>query len=140
MKEICIVNNGENINKIKYMYNDNTLKQSNNKIKGFNYVELKSGSDDIIIVKNYRPYFLYKMKDGETLLDIVAKGFNVDSGDNVVANDIVILSKPNSLRHVVKPLETLEKIASKYNISKVDIMTTNNLKTDKLFVGQILWI
>ncbi|MBE5758150.1 MAG: LysM peptidoglycan-binding domain-containing protein [Clostridiales bacterium] len=140
MKEICIINNGENINKIKYMYNDNTLKQSNNKIKGFNYVELKSGSDDIIVVKNYRPYFIYKMKDGETLLDIVAKGFNVDNGDNVVANDIVILSKPNSLRHVVKPLETLEKIASKYNILKVDIMTTNNLKTDKLFVGQILWI
>ena len=44
------------------------------------------------------------------------------------------------ISHVVKPAETLKNIAEKHNISEEEIIKKNNLKTRKLFIGQILKI
>ena len=44
------------------------------------------------------------------------------------------------ITHIVKPIETLVKIANKYNLTVDKIMSDNQLKTDKLFIGQTLKI
>lgn len=42
--------------------------------------------------------------------------------------------------HIVKPTETLQTIADRFDLSKEKIMADNALKTDKLFIGQMLKI
>lgn len=42
--------------------------------------------------------------------------------------------------HYVKPTETLTEIAKKHNTTVEKLMADNNLKTDKLFIGQSLKI
>ncbi len=40
--------------------------------------------------------------------------------------------------HVVKPMETIKKLAEQYNTTEQELQKWNNLKTEKLFIGQIL--
>jgi len=140
MKEVCFINKGENINKFRYLYNNNLLKLSDDKLFNNNYLTVKDGSDEIIIVKNYLPYFIYNISKKDNVLDIMARGFNVDSSREICENDVVVLTKPHQLKHIVKPLENLDKIANIYSITKDEIIKLNGLQTDKVFVGQILWI
>ena len=42
--------------------------------------------------------------------------------------------------HIVKPMESLQIISQKYNISVNDLVKFNNLKSNRLFVGQTLII
>ena len=73
-------------------------------------------------------------------MDIMSKGYDVQGVSAVNTNDLIIISKPKSIRYIVKPLESLEEISNKFNIDKKIIMETNNLTSDRLFIGQILWI
>ena len=116
------------------------LKLSDDKLFNNNYLTVKDGSDEIIIVKNYLPYFIYNVSKKDNVLDIMARGFNVDSSREICENDVVVLTKPHQLKHIVKPLENLDKIANIYSITKDEIIKLNGLQTDKVFVGQILWI
>lgn len=50
----------------------------------------------------------------------------------VTVNDFIL--------HHVKPAETLEQIAVEHNVSCEEIMSYNNLKMRKLYIGQILKI
>ena len=86
------------------------------------------------------PLFKYVVCGDDNYLDILARGFKIDSAKDVKSNDTIILSKPRSIRYVVSPLETLDEIALKFGVTKIDIMQNNSMKTEKLFVGQILWI
>lgn len=141
MKEIYLLNKGDSVGKLQYELN--TIKQfqvSNNKVLEHSFVTLEEGNDDIVVVRNYTPYIEYKMKKNETLMDIMARGFEVGGASFADENDCLILSKPRSIRYVVQPLERLSDIANKFNMQKEYIMEINNLNTDKLFVGQILWL
>ena len=141
MKEIYLINQGDSIDKIKYEYGINeNLVLSNNRIFGYKYVEIKSGNDEIILVKNYLPYYTYKVQKNESILDILARGYKLDNVDTIKNGDTLILSRPKSIRYVVKPLEKIEDIANKFGIDVDYIKHTNDLKSNKLFVGQILWI
>ncbi len=54
-------------------------------------------------------------------------------------NDCITLFKRNKNDvYVVKILDTLNSVCLKYNLNKNDLIKLNNLKTEKLFVGQIL--
>ena len=110
------------------------------KVFDYNYVDLRDGTDDLMIVRNYLPYYEYRVKKNETLMDLLSIGYKVDNTRDLSEGDIVILSKPKSIRYVTKPLEKLSDISKKFGISEKYIMETNNLNGDKLFVGQILWI
>lgn len=44
------------------------------------------------------------------------------------------------IKHIVKPTETLEDIAKKYDISVEKIVKDNELQTHKLFIGKCLKI
>lgn len=140
MKEICVINQGENLKKIEYnmgiFINKSSIQEMN--IRGMRSVILNEGQNNIIVVRNYNPYIIKKQKKEETLLDIYAKGFVV-IGDNEYCDEIVI-QKSIGVKYNVKPLEKIGDIARKFDVSKDYIMDTNNLKTEKLFIGQVLVI
>ena len=140
MREIYLLNKGDTVDKIKYELGVNNINISNEKVFGYKFAEIEKGSDDISIVKNYLPLFTYVVDSDDNYLDILARGFKIDSAKDVKSNDTIILSKPRSIRYVVSPLETLDEIALKFGVTKIDIMGNNAMKTEKLFVGQILWI
>lgn len=140
MREIYLLNNGDSIKKISFELGKENIKVAPDKLFGYKYAIIESGTDDISVVKNYLPAFVYKVKKEDNYLDILARGFTIDSNDNINADDIIILKKPRSIRYVVSPLETLDQIAYKFGTKEEDIMINNNLSTNKLFVGQILWI
>ena len=141
MKEIYLLNKGDSVDKIKYEYGlSHELKISDKKVFNYNYVDLSEGLDDVMIVRNYLPNYEYRVKKNETLMDLLSIGYKVENTRDLSEGDIVILSKPKSIRYVTRPLEKLSDIARKFGITEKYIMETNNLNGDKLFVGQILWI
>ncbi len=54
------------------------------------------------------------------------------------AGDFALVEFNNGVEYVVKPLDTLQQIAKKFDVKKEDIIKINNLKSEKLFIGQIL--
>ncbi len=91
--------------------------------------------------------FYYRVKIDDTLDEIYSR-FNT-SKENVLRNndDIPLypgewirITQNDYITHIVKPTETLEQIAIKYNIDILEIKQKNNLTSDKLFIGQILKI
>ena len=42
--------------------------------------------------------------------------------------------------YIVKPMDTLDAVSLKFGVDKENIITENNLKTEKLFIGQKLKI
>lgn len=140
MREIYLLNNGDSVQKAMTECNIENVEVAQDKVLGYRYVITKNGADDIIVVKNYLPMYVYKVSKEDNYLDILARGFKTDANENIQEGDIIILQKPSSIRYVVAPLETLKGIANKFGIDEKDILINNNLNTDKLFVGQILWI
>lgn len=86
-----------------------------------------------------------KTKPGITILKNVEYLELIDD-ENLVGNDKTVsksgdytmVKRCSCEKHVVKPLETLETIAKKSNLSVEYIIKTNSLKTTNLFIGQIL--
>ena len=141
MKEIYLLSQGDSINKIKHEYHaEKLLSKSKDKLFGFDYVELNNGIDDIYVVRNYYPYIVYNAQNTDTIIDIMSRGFDCGGVNSIGEGDKLIIYKPKSIRYVVKPLENIDNIANKFGIKKENIIETNALKTEKLFVGQILWI
>ena len=140
MREIYLMNKGDTLDKIKYELGVDNITISDEKVFGYKFAEIERGSDDVTIVKNYLPLFSYIVENDDNYLDILARGFKIDSAKEVITGDTIILSKPRSIRYVVSPLETLDEIALKFGVSKINIMQNNSMRTEKLFVGQILWI
>ena len=87
------------------------------------YQVVKEGLNDIILIKNYE----YKeIKEIEvSVLGVKTKKYTIE---NIV----------NETKYVVQPLDTLESIAKKLNKDREEILNKNNLKTEKLFIGQVL--
>ena len=141
MREIYMLNKGDSVDKIKYEYNMNSsMVVLENENYNFRYVEINKGIDDISIVRNYLPYYEYVIKPGDTIMDIMSRGFKVHSLNSIETGDMVILNKPKSIRYVARPLEKMADIAKKFGITEEYLMNVNNITTNKLFVGQILWI
>lgn len=88
------------------------------------YKIINKGTDDIVIVKNYK-YRCLKCPDVSVLSD---------------QSQYKIVDVENRESYIVKPLDTLNSIAKSHNISVEELKKTNELKNDKLFIGQILKI
>lgn len=140
MREIYLLNNGDSLKKIGITSSCNDIKIAEDRLFGYRYAITKSGTDDIILVKNYLPAYVYTLKKEDNYLDILARGFKIEGSENITKGDTIILKKPNSIRYVVSPLESIDDVCYKFGIDKKDLMINNQLKTEKLFVGQILWI
>ena len=140
MREIYLLNMGDSIDRVRYEYGDREYELSGDMVLNKRYITLEKGTDDITIVRNYLPLFEYKLSSEENMMDIMARGFEILNKEDDDIGDTLLLSKPKSIRYVVSPLENLEDIAKRFGVSKGSIISSNSLRTDKLFVGQILWI
>jgi len=141
MKEICLINKGDNIEKLIYTFNlKDGFKFSSDRVLDKEYIILQDGINDITIVRNYNPYFIKKLSNSESMLDIYSQGYEAVAGCNTNNSNEVLIRKMSGVRYVVGPLEKLEDICKKFALTPDDIMKSNNLSTSKLFVGQILII
>lgn len=102
---------------------------------------------EIKIVKNKN--FLYKVKEGETLLSISNKFKILEktlieenhlASNQLLKGDCLFISCENAQIYVVQPLDNLNKLAQKFNVSPETIMQKNNLTSKTLFIGQKLVI
>ena len=91
---------------------------------------------------------IYFVKQGETLSSIADKFKTTKEiiiEDNqlteVEEGDILWIRKRNMSVYVVKPADTLQKVAQKNGVSEAHIREVNKLKSDSLYVGQkiIIW-
>ncbi len=65
------------------------------------------------------------------------------SANNLAEEDIkegvlLFVSVPDGRRYVVKPFDTIRKIAEKFEVSEAAILEFNNIK--QIFLGQIIYI
>lgn len=89
--------------------------------------------------------FFYRVSDEK--LNLFAE-FNTSKENLLRNNDKIRLYagewvkvKVNDYKtHCVKPMETLKQIANKYNVEMDYLKQKNDLKTDRVFIGQILKI
>ena len=141
MQKIYLLRENEPLEKIAKIFNQesSSIRKSPNKILGYNYAILEDGASDIILIENYHPPRIYKVLESDTKESILSKGYEFQN-EQIEENDIILLTKIEGKKHIVRPLETLENIANSYFIDKADIINRNNLKTEKLFIGQILWV
>ncbi|MBQ7351938.1 MAG: LysM peptidoglycan-binding domain-containing protein [Clostridia bacterium] len=143
MKEICIINKGDNLKKIAMDYGltiDNVSNINLDSDWHFQYIDLNNNTDEITLVKNYNCVYLRKIRDGEGVLDVYASGLEPFADSSIIQGEMAVLSKPQGFRYSVKPLDTLEKIAKTYGVLEDDIIQKNGLTSNKIFVGQILLI
>lgn len=91
--------------------------------------------------------FFYRIQKGDDF-NMLFEKFNVTK-ENVLRNndgidlypgEWVKITQNDYISHIVIPTETLEIVAKKYGISAEKIYGDNNLKSSKLFIGQLLKI
>ena len=91
--------------------------------------------------------FLYRVKENDNILDLCMK-FNTGKSNIIRNNNKIdlytgewIKIKVNDyLSHFVKPMETVSKIAKQYNLSIEKLKADNNLKENRLYIGQLIKI
>lgn len=121
ISQIC----GESVEKIK------ELNENNNN----NYVYVPNKKSGVSLICNFNKDLLVKV-DLDDDINNLKKMYNLKN--NVEVGDMFIVNQNE--KYVVKPLDTMDKIAEKLGVNKDYIMNKNNLKTDKVFIGQILII
>ncbi len=91
--------------------------------------------------------FFYRIKEDDTSKTI-CMSLNTSNPNilrnnpkiNYYAGEWVKITTNKYKLHIVKPLETLPKIAEKYNTTEGKIIADNHLTQEKLFIGQQLKI
>ena len=94
---------------------------------------------------NNNKFIWYRIQKHDNLTTIIER-FNT-SPNMIVRNNptvdyyegemIKILINPQHT-HIVKPMETLDDVANKYDVEVDTLMRLNNLNSKRLFIGQIL--
>ena len=101
-----------------------------------------------ILEKDKKDKFLYICQRDDTLESIMDK-FNLTKEEFLYDNPLfssvyegcmLLISGIDRKKIIVKPLQTLFDIAKEYNMTVEDLISMNNLKSDKVFVGMQLII
>lgn len=99
------------------------------------YVYVPDSPSGVSKLGNFNKDLIVKV-DNDDDIEQLKKKYNIkhdlEIGDMFIVNALE--------KYVVRPLDTLEKIADRLGVTTNYIVNKNNLKTDKLFVGQILII
>ena len=88
---------------------------------------------------------LYQVQRGETIEQLSNRFANcklVRNNPSIMAYEgeiIKIIRQPRK-RHIVKPMENLDIIASRNNTTAEKLVELNNLTSNRLFVGQTIII
>ena len=101
-----------------------------------------------IKILNYRPTknVFYRVQKTDTLESIahdfgITKSYILQNNKNCLyEGQVLFLPETNLSTYVVKPFDTIQKIASTYGKSVEDIKQKNNMETDFVFVGQKLFL
>lgn len=90
---------------------------------------------------------LVLVKKGDTLQEI-AQCYNTHT-HNIIRNnpnielyegEMVIIVRNNKKTHIVKPMQSLKSIALQHQTTVDNLIKINNLKSTRLFVGQMLML
>lgn len=118
----------------------NKSKKIENLFDGHSATILYEGEDNgIYYLKNYKKDELRKITKDDTIELLSKEGYTV-SKENFYINNVLLKRAVFDDIYIVKPLDTLEKISNLLNLEKEIIIKLNNLKTEKLFIGQQLKI
>ena len=91
--------------------------------------------------------FFYQVQYGEDEAEIIRR-FNT-SRENIKRNNNSIPYYQGEWLHIkvndyetyiVKPMDTIERIAEQYSISVHDLISSNNLQSRRLYIGQLIKI
>lgn len=93
----------------------------------------------VYLVENGQKDFIYKVKK-EDNLDTLRKKFGDRNYGYIYPGKLLYIPSTSAIMYVVKPLDTLSKICEKFQVEKASMIEKNNLKTERLFVGQKLII
>ncbi len=99
--------------------------------------------ENIKILNKFLDYQVIEIEKKQTIDEFI-KIFSLNieqviyEKNNLTKGDIVIVKDINRIIHVVRPLENLESIAKKYNVSVEYLMEKNNI--NKIFIGQQIYI
>ena len=100
---------------------------------------------EIYDIKSEKNIF-YKVRLNDTF-DTIAKKFDVpvdyikdNNKGELYLGKVLFLPATNFKIHIVKPFETLSKIANIYGVKIAEIIKNNNLPSEYIFVGQKLYI
>lgn len=140
MQRVHLINQNESIEKVSVIYgiDSNKIKLSNKKINGSSYFSLSGYDDGIYLLENYHAPFVFTVKN-ESHNELVSAGYDLKTAQ-ISEDDVLLLQLAQGQKHIVRPLEKLEHIANFYHTPKSEIIKRNHLKTEKLYIGQILWI
>ncbi len=94
-------------------------------------------------ITNYLSFETFRIRENIALKEFCKKNnFSelscVAESENLKYGDVVVVKNLDKKLHIVLPLENLEKIAQKHNVSVQYIKDLN--KIDKIFIGQQLYI
>lgn len=88
----------------------------------------------------------YRVESGDTL-ESISSLFNVPkeyivlhNGAEIYAGKLLFFPETNFETYVVKPFDTIEKIAKYFGTTTEDIKQKNNISSNYVFVGQKLYI
>ena len=89
---------------------------------------------------------IYEVEDGETF-ESIAELFNLpveyikqNNSGNLYRGKMLFLPETEFLTYVVKPFDTLQKIANNFGTTTQNLMQKNSLKSEYVFIGQKLYI
>lgn len=105
------------------------LNKGNNK----NFVYVPNVQSGVNVLCNFEKDVLVKVDLNDNIEELKKK-YNIK--DNLEVGDMFIVSSQE--KYVVKPLDTIDKIANKFGVTIDYLINKNNLKTKKVFVGQVL--
>ncbi|NCB48684.1 MAG: LysM domain-containing protein [Clostridia bacterium] len=99
--------------------------------------------EEITILNNFLPFQVLEIDNEKNINEIIkkwktSKAQIIYNNENLKKGDKIVLKNLNLKTHIVKPMETLDEIAKKYNVSKEEILEKN--KISQLFIGQQLFI
>ncbi len=91
--------------------------------------------------------YIHRVKKDESLKDICVKysvfcedllHLNNITEENVKEGLLMVIDIPEGKRYVVKPFDTIAKIADKFKTTEEKLMQFNNIS--QVFLGQIIYI
>ncbi len=97
-----------------------------------------SGAELSVVLK-YPRKMVYQINSENDFKKLNACGYVFENNQASVGDKILIKKEYNSY-HTVKPCENLQSISHKYGLTEEKLININNLKSKKLFIGQILCI
>lgn len=146
MRILHILNKFDSLESIAKKYNVSyeKLMESNNIVVGDplpKELQIPILNADFVVVNNLQRDFLLNncnpKKFNDIKLNLQKLGFETNNDINVNQNK-VLFTKKNGNVYVVGVCESLDSICKKFSVNKEDVINKNNLKTEKLFIGQML--